>query len=124
MNLYVLDAVSNIDREWFGEHPGARCYVRPYIPGEGGPEEPVDANHSLVIEMFTGARMRLPIKLYRDDDGPLTEIVGVTTGERWTVAKSGAVLPAKGTRRPIWEALTSGESRRMLEAGFAVRRKE
>lgn len=124
MNLHVLDAVSNIDREWFEHHPGVRCYLRPYVPGESERYEPVDANHTLVIQMFVGGRMRLPLKLYRDHDGPLTEIVHVHTGERWTVATSSAVLPAKGTHRPIWEALVSGESQRLLEAGFAVERNE
>jgi hypothetical protein len=123
MSHAVLDAISEIDREWFEQHAGARVYVRPFIPGEVPPDVPVDANYTLVIQMFPGGRMRLPVRLYREYDTPLTEIVHIATGERWTVTESGAVLPAKGTRRPIWEALTSGESQQLLEAGFTVEEK-
>lgn len=123
MNLLVMDAVSELDREWFEKHPGHRCYVRDLVPGELPEGAPTGHNVVLVVEMFRGARMRLPLKAYRDDDGPLKTLVSMATGERWNVAPNGAVTPGRGTRRPAWEAFASGESQALLEAGFIVARK-
>lgn len=118
VNKSVVSIMSDIDREWFADHPGAQCYVRPLVPGE----LPVVSNssHVLTVQVVKGFRVRIPFKAYRDDDGPLREIVLMTTGERWTVLPSGEAIPMKGTRRPAWEALATDETRLLIEAGKEI----
>ncbi len=121
MSMLIREATSELDRLWFEEHPGSRCYLRRYVPGEYGPARPVSANHILVIEMFPGARMRHPLSVFTEDEDRVpAELFWIDTGERWTVLPSGQVVPKSPTKREAWQALLTPDLVRLVEANRAA----
>lgn len=114
------DFASEIDRCWFKQHPGAKCFLRPAIAGEWGilhhRIRAEGCKHVLVVQFFEGARVRQPMKIYLEHDDLPTELVWVDTGERWRILCSGEVVPKRPTKRQAWEAFLCDDLRRMAEA--------
>ncbi len=58
----VMDAMTDIDRRWFEEHPGTQQYTRPAIEGEFVPV--VDSRtvlYVIVSQVSPGHRLRMPV---------------------------------------------------------------
>jgi hypothetical protein len=99
MSILIFEVTSELDRQWFERHPDASCYLRRYVPGEYGRVAQPDANHILVVQMFPGARLRHPLRVFAEGDGLPTELFWIDTAERWTVQPSGEVVPKRPTTR-------------------------
>jgi hypothetical protein len=74
----AIERASAIDRAYFASHPGVSCYVRKRVPGEfpGKEGDPVliHAQHVLVTQIRSGARIRQPFAALFKADYPTRQI--------------------------------------------------
>lgn len=65
----IVEQVSEADRAYFEQHPGAVSYVRSFVPGEFGQERPLPGAVVIVEQIAPGVRRRRavvpPVNEYR-----------------------------------------------------------
>ena len=63
----IIDLVAAADRAWFEEHPKARQYTRPYVPGEFWPMYIPAGSLVRVTYLGPGLRAREPLLIAPGD---------------------------------------------------------
>ena len=66
----VMDPITDADRRWFEEHPGAEQYTRPAIEGEFDPV--LDSRtvlYVIVTNLPPAHRLRMPVVLQKPTGG-------------------------------------------------------
>lgn len=121
MTASTLDRVSNKDRRWFAAHPRATERLRRVVPGECWPEDTSAYTHMLVVQLRSGARARIGLRIFREDDGPVRHLQYAPTGERWTVTPSGAVQRS-ATGHEAWERIAPRNIQQLIAIGRGMER--